>query len=269
MHWKCSKTYVFTKKKVICEIIYNDLNHCMYSIGEMLENNLVYELFWKKTKINKVLYFFLLLLLNYLPLLSQCTNYSISFTPFLNLWKLRFREFFFRYLEHFLSQPFSPVPWRLKIADRLHLKILEISVLKQNFSYTHFRNFFTNSLNESSKAYILVIFMEDITSLVTATLSSVLFTVLTLTRKHLAIKFCRHKDVDWNCFTEKLSRNISQLLEGNTSGGVSFSTKLNEKYFVKKGFQCRCFPSTFDNFLRICNTDEQWLLCFRINLAKF
>ena len=24
----------------------------------MLENNLVYELFWKKTKINKVLYFF-------------------------------------------------------------------------------------------------------------------------------------------------------------------------------------------------------------------
>ena len=245
MHWKCSKTYVFTKKKVICEIIYNHLNHCMYSIGEMLENNLVYELFWKKTKINKVLYFFLLLLLNYLPLLSQCTNYSISFAPFLNLWKLRFREFFFRYLEHFLSQPFSPVPWRLKIADRLHLKILEISVLKQNFSYTHFRNFFTNSLNESSKAYILVIFMEDITSLVTATLSSVLFTVLTLTRKHLAIKFCRHKDVDWNCFTEKLSRNISQLLEGNTSGGVSFSTKLNEKYFVKKRIPVQVFSLNF------------------------
>ena len=201
--------------------------------------------FGRKQKSIKCYIFSLLLLLNYLPLLSQCTNYSISFTPSLNLWKLRFREFFFRYLEHFLSQPFSPVPWRLKIADRLHLKILEISVLKQNFSYTHFRNFFTNSLNESSKAYILVIFMEDITSLVTATLSSVLFTVLTLTRKHLAIKFCRHKDVDWNCFTEKLSRNISQLLEGNTSGGVSFSTKLNEKYFVKKRIPVQVFSFNF------------------------
>ena len=201
--------------------------------------------FGRKQKSIKCYIFSLLLLLNYLPLLSQCTNYSISFTPFLNLWKLRFREFFFRYLEHFLSQPFSPVPWRLKIVDRLHLKILEISVLKQNFSYTHFRNFFTNSLNESSKAYILVIFMEDITSLVTATLSSVLFTVLTLTRKHLAIKFCRHKDVDWNCFTEKLSRNISQLLEGNTSGEVSFSTKLNEKYFVKKRIPVQVFSFNF------------------------
>ena len=201
--------------------------------------------FGRKQKSIKCYIFSLLLLLNCLPLLSQCTNYSISFTPFLNLWKLRFREFFFRYLEHFLSQPFSPVPWRLKIADRLHLKILEISVLKQNFSYTHFRNFFTNSLNESSKAYILVIFMEDITSLVTATLSSVFFTVLTLTRKHLAIKFCRHKDVDWNCFTEKLSRNISQLLEGNTSGGVSFSTKLNEKYFVKKRIPVQVFSFNF------------------------
>ena len=201
--------------------------------------------FGRKQKSIKCYIFSLLLLLNYLPLLSQCTNYSISFTPFLNLWKLRFREFFFRYLEHFLSQPFSPVPWRLKIADRLHLKILEISVLKQNFSYTHFRNFFTNSLNESSQAYILVIFMEDITSLVTATLSSVLFTVLTLTRKHLAIKFCRHKDVDWNCFTEKLSRNISQLLEGNTSGRVSFSTKLNEKYFVKKRIPVQVFSFNF------------------------
>lgn len=201
--------------------------------------------FGRKQKSIKCYIFSLLLLLNYLPLLSQCTNYSISFTPFLNLWKLRFREFFFHYLEHFLSQPFSPVPWRLKIADRLHLKILEISVLKQNFSYTHFRNFFTNSLNESSKAYILVIFMEDITSLVTATLSSVLFTVLTLTRKHLAIKFCRHKNVDWNCFTEKLSRNISQLLEGNTSGGVSFSTKLNEKYFVKKRIPVQVFSFNF------------------------
>ena len=87
--------------------------------------------------------------------------------------------------------------------------------------------------------------MEDITSLVTATLSSVLFTVLTLTRKHLAIKFCRHKDVDWNCFTEKLSRNISQLLEGNTSGGVSFSTKLNEKYFVKKRIPVQVFSFNF------------------------
>ena len=201
--------------------------------------------FGRKQKSIKCYIFSLLLLLNYLPLLSQCTNYSISFTPLLNLWKLRFLEFFFRYLEHFLSQPVSPVPWRLKIADRLHLKIREISVLKQNFSYTHFRNFFTNSLNESSKAYILVIFMEDITSLVTATLSSVLFTVLTLTRKHLAIKFCRHKDVDWNCFTEKLSRNIFQLLEGNTSGGVSFSTKLNEKYFIKKRIPVQVFSFNF------------------------
>ena len=225
--------------------------------------------FGRKQKSIKCYIFSLLLLLNYLPLLSQCTNYSISFTPFLNLWKLRFREFFFRYLEHFLSQPFSPVPWRLKIADRLHLKILEISVLKQNFSYTHFRNFFTNSLNESSQAYILVIFMEDITSLVTATLSSVLFTVLTLTRKHLAIKFCRHKDVDWNCFTEKLSRNISQLLEGTPAVESLFLQSWMKNILLKKGFQCRCFPSTFDNFLRICNTDEQWLLCFRINLAKF
>ena len=112
-----------------------------------------------------------------------------------------------------------------------YLRILGILILKKNFSYTHFRNFFTNSLNESSQAYILVIFMDDITSLVTATLSSVLFTVLTLKRKHLLIKFCRHKVVDWNSFPGKPSSNLSQLLEGNASNGVFFFNQVAMKIF--------------------------------------
>ena len=32
------------------------------------------------------------MLLNYLPIVSQCTKYSFSFTPFLNLWKTKLAE---------------------------------------------------------------------------------------------------------------------------------------------------------------------------------
>ena len=40
------------------------------------------------------IYFSLLLPLNYLPLVSQCTKYSISFTLLLNLWKVKILDFF-------------------------------------------------------------------------------------------------------------------------------------------------------------------------------
>ena len=54
--------------------------------------------------------------INYVPLVSQCTRYSISFTQFLNLWKTKIMDFF-RYLDHLLSQTFSPGRWRFEIVD--------------------------------------------------------------------------------------------------------------------------------------------------------
>ena len=40
------------------------------------------------------MYIFFLLPLNYLPLVSQCTKYSISFTSFLNIWETKIMGFF-------------------------------------------------------------------------------------------------------------------------------------------------------------------------------
>ena len=55
--------------------------------------------------LNEVLYFSLLLTLNYLPLVSQCNKYSISFARFLNLLKTNILDFStmpnIRYLELF------------------------------------------------------------------------------------------------------------------------------------------------------------------------
>ena len=54
--------------------------------------------------------------INYVPLVSQCTRYSISFTQFLK--SMKNEDYgFFRYLDHLLSRTFSPGRWRFEIVN--------------------------------------------------------------------------------------------------------------------------------------------------------
>ena len=57
---------------------------------------------------SKVLYFFSSIALNYLPLVSQCTKYCISFTPCSG---------FFLLSQTFTISNFSPVSWSFEIED--------------------------------------------------------------------------------------------------------------------------------------------------------
>ena len=84
-----------------CYIFYNDLNHCMSLMSQMLESNLVLWLFLEEKKINEALFFFSSVAFKLLPFVSQCTKYSISFQIFLNIWKTKILDIF-RYLEHSL-----------------------------------------------------------------------------------------------------------------------------------------------------------------------
>ena len=85
MNCKCCKTYVFTKQKK---------GNNMRDLLQQLASLDVLDI----TNARKC--FSLLLPLNYLLLVSQCTKCSISFSPFLNLWKTKILA-----ISKFLSGP--------------------------------------------------------------------------------------------------------------------------------------------------------------------